>query len=259
MTFEEVHDKIFSGGKASSLSEAKESGEILTNYGGKSQQMFAVVLAESKKMFIENEEKWASWAVAEFHLKSRNSAQHIRQIGDVLCALREEDFKLFQRFLSTSMSKLYELYEIYLNKGLPALINFVTLYFPNDDIEREELRRRKALLLDKKKPAGPEHPDLGLKFDVAGDTLDEEDLRRRTAAASFNEESALTMGTNGVLLCHTAVRYVVENHARIEQEAQGQARLIYLTWLRDQEQKMREAADALRALAERTTAGIQED
>lgn len=49
MTFEEVHDKIFSGGKASSLSEAKESGEILTTYGGKSQQMFAVVLAESKK------------------------------------------------------------------------------------------------------------------------------------------------------------------------------------------------------------------
>lgn len=259
MTFEEVHDKIFSGGKASSLSEAKESGEILTTYGGKSQQMFAVVLAESKKMFIENEEKWASWAVAEFHLKSRNSAQHIRQIGDVLCALREEDFPLFQRFLSTSMSKLFELYEIYLNKGIFALINFVTLYFPNDDIEREELRRRKALLLDKKKPAGPEHPDLLLKFDVAGDTLDEEDLRRRTKAASFNEESALTMGTNGVLLCHTAVRYVVENHARIEQEAQGEARLIYLTWLRDQEQKMREAADALRALAERTTAGIQED
>ena len=51
---------------------------------------------------------------------------------------------------------------------------------------------------------------------------------------------------------------MVENHSRIEQEAQGEARLIYLTWLRDQEQKMREAADALRALAERTTAGIQE-
>ena len=83
-------------------------------------------------------------------------------------------------------------------------------------------------------------------------------MARQTAARGFDEENALNMGTNGVLLCHTAVRYVVENHSRIEQEAQGEARLIYLTWLRDQEQKMREAADALRALAERTTAGIQE-
>lgn len=165
---------------------------------------------------------------------------------------------MFQRFLSTSMSKLFELHEIYLNKGVAALINFVNLYFPHDDVEREELRRKKAQLLDKPKPESPEQPELGLKFDVARDTLDEAELVKQTAARGFDEENALNMGTNGVLLCHTAVRYVVENHSRIEQEAQGEARLIYLTWLRDQEQKMREAADALRALAERTTAGIQE-
>ena len=258
MTFEEIHDQILAGGRSATLAEAAERGRVLTTYGGKSQQMFAVTLAESKKMFDGPEEKWVSWAVAEYHLKNKNNTHHIRQIGDVLCALREEDFPMFQRFLSTSMSKLFELHEIYLNKGVAALIHFVTLSFPHDDVEREELRRKKAPLLDKPKPESPEQPELGLKFDVARDTLDEAELVKQTAARGFDEENALNMGTNGVLLCHTAVRYVVENHSRIEQEAQGEARLIYLTWLRDQEQKMREAADALRALAERTTAGIQE-
>ena len=117
--------------------------------------MFAVTLAESKKMFDGPEEKWVSWAVAEYHLKNKNNTHHIRQIGDVLCALREEDFPMFQRFLSTSMSKLFELHEIYLNKGVAALINFVNLYFPHDDVEREELRRKKAQLLDKPKPESP--------------------------------------------------------------------------------------------------------
>lgn len=52
---------------------------------------------------------------------------------------------------------------------------------------------------------------------------------KQTVVCGFDEENALNMGTNGVLLCHAAVRYVVENHNRIEQETQGEARLIYLT------------------------------
>lgn len=227
MTFEEIHDQIFAGGRSATLAEAAERGRILTTYGGKSQQMFAVTLAESKKMFDGPEEKWVSWAVAEYHLKNKNNTQHIRQIGDVLCALREEDFPMFQRFLSTSMSKLFELHEIYLNKGVAALVNFVNLYFPYDDIEREELRRRKVQLLGKQKQSREQ--EFGLRFDVARDTLDEAELVKQTVVCGFDEENALNMGTNGVLLCHAAVRYVAENHSRIEQETQGEARLIYLT------------------------------
>lgn len=251
MTFEEIHDKILAGGESATLAEAAERGRVLTTYGGKSQQMFALTLAESKKMFSGDENKWASWAVAEFHLKDKNTTQHVRQIGDVLCALREEEFPMFQRFLSSSMSKLGELYEILNKKGLPALINFINLYFPHDDIERDAIRKAKAALLQKEKPQAAEQLTLGLTFDVARDTLDEAELVKQTTAQGFDDDSALNMGTNGVMLCHTAVRYIIDHHERIEQEAQGEARLGYLTWLRDQEQKMRDAADALRKLSEK--------
>ncbi len=255
MTFEEIHDKILAGGCSKDIAEATECGRMLTTYGGKSQQMFAVVLHESKSMFDGNESKWASWATAEFHLKSANNTHHIRQIGEILCKLREVEFPMFQRFLSTSMSKLAELYEIYLAKGINGLINFVNLNFPDDSIEREDLRKAKAALLQKEKP---EQLTLGLKFDVVREMIDETALEGQVRAKGFSEEAALAMGTNGSLLCHAAVRYIAENHTRIEQEAKGEARLAYLTWLHDQEQTMRDAADALRALAEKTTTAIQE-
>ncbi len=247
MTFEEIHDKIASGGRPENMEEIVESLHKLETYGGKTPQMTALRLAESRKMYDSDDKHWVRWAVHEFGYRNENETHHRRAVGDMLYDLRDAEFAVFTRFLSTDISKLYELTEIHKNLPLETLLNFIRLHFPNDDVRRDILRAEKAKLLNK--PDVLMQPELDLKFDVAGDTLDEDDLVRRTEAAGFDEERALTMGTNGVLLCSTAIHYVVRNHARIEREAQGEARVLYLSWLRDQEQKMRAAADQLRELA----------
>ena len=254
MTFEEIHDKIISGWRPENMDEIVESLHKLKNYGDKTPQMTALRLAESRKMYSSDDKHWVRWAVREFNYRNENETHHRRAVGDMLYDLRDAEFPLFTRFLSTDISKLYELTEIHRNRPMETLLNFIRLYFPDDGVLREDLRIQKAKLLSKEKTEEPipEQSELDLKFDVAGDTLDEEELNRRTEEAGFDSEHALVMGTNGVLLCGAAISYVARNHSRITREAQGEERILYLSWLRDQEQKMRAAADQLRALADET-------
>lgn len=256
MTFEEIHDKIAAGGRPENMEEVVESLHKLETYGSKTPQMTALRLAESRKMYDSDDKHWVRWAVQEFGYRNENETHHRRAVGDMLYDLRDAEFELFKRFLSTDISKLYELTEIHKNRPLETLVNFIRLHFPNDEVRRDVLRLEKAKLLNK--PEDALQPELDLRFDVAGDTLDEEDLERRTGQEGFTDERALTMGTNGVRLCHAAIGYVVRNHRRIEREARGEDRVLYLAWLRDQEQQMRQAADQLRALADETAAGLPE-
>ena len=137
MTFEEIHDKIAAGGRPENMEEVVESLHKLETYGSKTPQMTALRLAESRKMYDSDDKHWVRWAVQEFGYRNENETHHRRAVGDMLYDLRDAEFELFKRFLSTDISKLYELTEIHKNRPLETLVNFIRLHFPNDEVRRD--------------------------------------------------------------------------------------------------------------------------
>lgn len=255
MTFEEIHDQIISGGRPETLKEAEESLVKLVAYGTRTPQMTALRLAESKKLYGRDDRHWVRWAMTKFNFKSENDTQHRRAVGDMLCALRDEDFTLFKRFLSTDFSKLYELTEIHQNRPLPTLINFIKLYFPDDDVKRDDLRLEKAKLLGKAVPESQTESEtktesqaqpVQQEFDFVQRIASREICADAIAAQPIRPPQAIMMGVNGAALCQAAVQKLTETGG------------VPLEIVLQLEARLRSAADQLRRMAAATADQIQE-